>query len=302
MYSPQIDTFLRVVSAGSFHKAAEELLITVPAVIKQINLLEGRLGVKLFTRTHQGLALTEGGRSFYDDARFIVQYCQESVVRAKRAMNQAENVIRIGTSPMTPGELLLDLWPNLAQQFPDVRFQLIPFENTPQNARDILGSLGLDIDIVIGPFDQNFLTSRGCAAYELFQPHICCAMSLRHPLARKSFLTVQDLYGEELMLIQRGWNQGFDRLRDDLQRLHPQVHITDFDFFKLSVFNECENSNVIIADIEPWMRLHPLLKILPVMWDYTVPFGLFHAPTPTPIIRHFLDEVDAVFHGTEYLP
>lgn len=69
------------------------------------------------------------------------------------------------------------------------------------------------------------LSLRGCAAYELFQPHICCAMSLRHPLAHKSFLTVQDLYGEELMLIQRGWNQGFDRLRDNLQRLHPQVHI-----------------------------------------------------------------------------
>lgn len=126
MYSPQIDTFLRVVSAGSFNKAAEELFITVPAVIKQINLLEGRLGVKLFTRTHQGLAQTEGGRSFYKDAKFIVQYCQKSVVRAKKAMDQAENVIRIGTFPMTPGELLLDLWPNLAQQFPDVRFQLIP--------------------------------------------------------------------------------------------------------------------------------------------------------------------------------
>lgn len=302
MYNPQIDTFLQVVSAGSFNKAAEKLFITVPAVSKQINLLEGRLGVRLFERTHQGLVLTEGGKSFYKDAKFIVQYCQESVARAQRVMDQAKNVIRIGTSPMTPGELLLDLWPNLNEQFPDARFQLIPFENTPQNARDILASLGLDIDVVIGPFDQNFLTSRGCAAYELFQPHICCALSLRHPLARKSFLTIQDLYGEDLMLIQRGWNEGFDRLRDDLQRLHPQIHIIDFDFFKLSVFNECENSNVIIADIEPWMRLHPLLKILPVMWDYTVPFGLFHSPTPTPIVRHFLDEIDAVFHGTEYLP
>lgn len=230
MYNPQIDTFLQVVSAGSFNKAAEKLFITVPAVSKQINLLEGRLGVRLFERTHQGLVLTEGGKSFYKDAKFIVQYCQESVARAQRVMNQAKNVIRIGTSPMTPGELLLDLWPNLNEQFPDVRFQLIPFENTPQNARDILVSLGLDIDVVIGPFDQNFLTSCGCAAYELFQPHICCALSLRHPLARKSFLTIQDLYGEDLMLIQRGWNEGFDRLRDDLQRFHPQIHIADFDF------------------------------------------------------------------------
>lgn len=46
------------------------------------------------------------------------------------------------------------------------------------------------------------------------------------------------------------------------------------------MFNEWENSNVIIADIEPWMWLHPLLKVLPVMWDYTIPFGLFHSLAP----------------------
>lgn len=55
MYNPQLDTFLRVADAGSFNKAAEESYITPAAVIKQINLLETRLNVQLFERTHRGL-------------------------------------------------------------------------------------------------------------------------------------------------------------------------------------------------------------------------------------------------------
>lgn len=50
MYNPQLETFLRVADAGSFNKAAEEAYITPAAVIKQINLLESSLDVKLFER------------------------------------------------------------------------------------------------------------------------------------------------------------------------------------------------------------------------------------------------------------
>lgn len=40
MYNPQLDTFICVVEAGSFSKAAEELYISASVVIKQINSLE----------------------------------------------------------------------------------------------------------------------------------------------------------------------------------------------------------------------------------------------------------------------
>lgn len=44
MYSPQLETFVKVADAGSFNKAAEELYITSTAVIKQINLLASVYG------------------------------------------------------------------------------------------------------------------------------------------------------------------------------------------------------------------------------------------------------------------
>jgi len=126
MYNPQLDTFLRVADAGSFNKAAEEVYITPTAVIKQINLLEESLGVKLFERTHRGLNLTRAGRSLYQDTKYIIQYCRDSVVRAKNAMQEDTNVIRIGTSPMTPAQLLMQLWPKIQVHCPDIKFQMVP--------------------------------------------------------------------------------------------------------------------------------------------------------------------------------
>ena len=38
----------------------------------------------------------------------IIQYCKESVERAKKAMEEKDNIIRIGTSPMTPANMKPD--------------------------------------------------------------------------------------------------------------------------------------------------------------------------------------------------
>ena len=158
MYNPQLDTFLCVAESGSFNKAAEKLYISPPAVIKQINLLEESLGLQLFVRTHRGLVLTEAGKSLVQDARYIIQYCKDSVTRARNAMQSSGSVIRIGTSPMTPAQVLVDLWPKPAGSSVRISsFQLIPFDNTPENAREILANLGQNIDVVAGVFDETML-------------------------------------------------------------------------------------------------------------------------------------------------
>ena len=95
------EIFDAVARQGSFNKAAEESYITPTAIIKQINLLEDSLGVKLFKRTRRGLTLTKAGRSMYQDAKYIIQYCHDSVIRARNAMQEDSNVIRIGSSPVS---------------------------------------------------------------------------------------------------------------------------------------------------------------------------------------------------------
>ena len=184
MYNPQLETFIRVADAGSFNKAAEQAYITPTAVIKQMNLLEDGLGVKLFERTHRGLHLTKAGISLYQDAKYIIGYCKDSVTRAKNAMQEDESVIRIGTSPMTPAQILVELWPKIHEHSPHIKFQLIPFDNTPENAREILANLGQNIDVVAGIFDETMLDLRKCDGFEISREPICCAVSVHHRLAQ----------------------------------------------------------------------------------------------------------------------
>lgn len=291
MYNPQLETFLCVAECGSFNRAAEKLYISPPAVIKQMNLLEESLGLQLFNRTHRGLQLTEAGKSLLQDAKYIIQYCKDSVTRAKNAMQISDSVIRIGTSPMTPAQVLVDLWPRLQDDCPGVKFQLVPYDNTPENAREILANLGQNIDVVAGIFDKTMLKLRQCAGLEISREPICCAVSIHHKLARKDKLSVRDLYGEKLMLMKRDWSHYVDLLRDDLWKNHPQIQIVDFDFYNMDAFNQCENNNCVLMAVPKWQYVHPLLKILPVEWNYTIPYGLLHSPQPSPVVKQFLRAV-----------
>lgn len=289
MYNPQLDTFIRVADAGSFNKAAEAAYITPTAVIKQINLLESDLGVRLFERTHRGLKLTKAGISLYKDTKYIIQYCRDSVIRARNAMQEDGGIIRIGTSPMTPAQILVRLWPKIHELCPDLKFQLIPFENTPENAREILKNLGQNIDVIAGIFDDTMLKLRQCAGFEISREPLCCAVSIYHPLAEKNRLLVQDLYGENLMLMHRNWSRYVDELRDDIWKNHPPIHIVDFDFYIVEVFNRCENSRDILMAVSAWENVHPLLKVIPVEWEHSIPYGLLHSPAPSEAVSRFLD-------------
>ena len=292
MYNPQLETFICVVDSGSFSKAVEKLYITAPAVIKQINSLESSLDLHLFERTHRGLIVTEAGKSLYQDAKYLIQYCKDSVSRARNAQNNQEGVIRIGVSPMTPSQVFMTLWPRIQKYCPDLKFKLVPFENTPENAREILGNLEQNIDVIAGIFDDTMLSLRKCSGMQISKEPFCCAVALHHRLAGKETLTMEDLYGENMLLIQRGWSKYVDILRDDLRERHPQIQVIDFEFYNLEVFNRCENSNDVLLAIKNWESVHLLMKIIPVEWNYSIPYGLLYSMEPSEKVKKLLSAAE----------
>ena len=292
MYNPQLETFICVVDSGSFSKAAEKLYITAPAVIKQINSLESSLDLHLFERTHRGLIVTEAGKSLYQDAKYLIQYCKDSVSRARNAQNNQEGVIRIGVSPMTPPQVFMTLWPRIQKYCPDLKFKLVPFENTPENAREILGNLEQNIDVIAGIFDDTMLSLRKCSGMQISKEPFCCAVALHHRLAGKETLAMEDLYGENMLLIQRGWSKYVDILRDDLRERHPQIQVIDFEFYNLEVFNRRENSNDVLLAIKNWESVHPLMKIIPVEWNYSIPYGLLYSMEPSEKVKKLLSAAE----------
>ena len=291
MYNPQLETFITVADLGSFNKAAEALYITPPAVTKQINLLEKDLGLTLFVRTHRGLSLTEAGKSLYKDAKYVIQYCKDSVERAKQAMAEQDNIIRIGTSPITPANPIMQLWAKVQKQYPDIKLQMIPYMNSQESAREILKNLGTNIDVVGGIFDETMLRLRQCSGMELSRQRICAAVSLNHPLAEKELLTYDDLEGENFLMMHRGWSKYVDELRDDIWKNHPGIRVTDFEIYSLDIFNRCENSNDILMVVENWKDVQPMLKVIPVEWKYTIPYGILYSKEPTALVKRFLKDI-----------
>ena len=162
LYDSHLDVFMKVAEAGSFSAAASDLYISPSAVIKQINLLETDLETRLFERTHRGLRLTKGGRILYEEAKELIRLSNRISDRVKGAAQEHGNVIRIGVSPLTPLDRIEELLREVRKNAPDIHYYMVPFENTQENAREILKNLGKRIDVVAGIFDEGLLAYREC--------------------------------------------------------------------------------------------------------------------------------------------
>ncbi len=69
----QLEYFSAVAEKGSISGAARELHVAQPPISRQLAMLEDELGVTLFLRTNQGVALTEAGRCLYQQSRQMFQ-------------------------------------------------------------------------------------------------------------------------------------------------------------------------------------------------------------------------------------
>ena len=94
--------------------------------------------------------------------------------------------------------------PSLLFHITKVKFKLVPFENTPENAREILANLGQNIDVIAGIFDDAMLELRKCNGVELSREPFCVAVALHHRLAGKKVLTPENLKEERLLMMRKG--------------------------------------------------------------------------------------------------
>jgi DNA-binding transcriptional LysR family regulator len=71
-------TFLTVVAAGNFVKAAERLFVTQSTVSSRIQSLEDQLGCRLFVRNKAGTTLTAAGRQFQKHAVNLMRTVEQA--------------------------------------------------------------------------------------------------------------------------------------------------------------------------------------------------------------------------------
>lgn len=277
MYNPLLKTFISVVDYGSFSKAAEVLYISSTAIMKQMNSLENHLDLKLIERTPSGIHLTKPGEVIYRDAKFMIDYSNKSISDAKSALYEYDTIFCVGTSLLNPAKSFMDIWYLANKGFPEYKLHLVPFEDDHEGILSVINGLGENFDFLIGVCDSKEWLSR-CNFIPLGRYKNMIAVSREHHLAKKSSINISDLYGETLMMVERGDSGINDFIRNDLERNHSKIQIEDTpNFYDLSVFNKCAETDKVLLTIECWQDVHPGLVSIPVNWDYSIPYGLLYS-------------------------
>jgi DNA-binding transcriptional LysR family regulator len=105
----RLRVFRAVAQHLNFSRAAEELLLTQPAVTQQIKALEEELGVALFDRGGGHIALTPGGCALLPFAESMRSLADEAVAAVAGAYGEQGGELAVGAS-QTIAQYLLPRW------------------------------------------------------------------------------------------------------------------------------------------------------------------------------------------------
>lgn len=206
--------FTAVAEELHFTRAAARLGIGQPPLSQQIQQLEREIGTPLFLRLPRGIALTEAGAQFLDDARAILASADRAIDMARRLGRGERGAITVG---FTASAVFHPYLPRAIRayrdRYPDVRITL-----TESNTISLLRGLRageVDVAFVRPPYvlDAEFESER------VLDEPMLIALPPGHPLSRKRAVPIAELADEDFVLYPRPIGAGlYDAIQSACQR------------------------------------------------------------------------------------
>lgn len=187
--------FVAVAEELNFHRAAERLHLSQPALWRQIRDLEVEVGTALLERDPRGIGLTRAGVAFLHDCRDLLERMEEAGLRARRIAQGQVGMLHIGFNEIAGRRREL---PRFLQAFrrayPEVSLQLHFLMSQLQI--DALRAGDLDAGFLLRHRDERteFQTVR------VGRDDFVLALPRDHVLARKPNLSLADLSNETLIM------------------------------------------------------------------------------------------------------
>ncbi|NBE96751.1 LysR family transcriptional regulator [Nonomuraea sp. KC401] len=182
--------FAVVAEEGSLTRAAERLYVSQPALTKQIKQLEARLGVSLFTRSRNGMALTAPGRSLAEHVPALLAGLDQALRAAKSASAQAARVLRVGFLASAANEATPRIVAEFARLRPGWRADL----RQASWANPTAGLADGDVDAAL--LRLPFPGQESFRVEELFSEPRWIALPAEHPMAAREEIPFRDLWDE----------------------------------------------------------------------------------------------------------
>ena len=231
----RLKVFKTVADRLSFTKAAAELLISQPAVTKQINELERLLGKPLFLRHGNLISLTDDGVRLLEYANRILALYGELRDAFVEEQGAFSGEIRLGASTTLSQYVLPGLLAKFRKLYPDVRVTLFN-GNTEQIERQIADGK-LDFGMIEGT------ASNPALHYELFMDdELVLVTSASNTSFTREEITAADLPALPLVIRENGsgtldvLSRELSRHGLSLRQLHIEMQLGSTESIKHYLF------------------------------------------------------------------
>ncbi|HUU27461.1 MAG TPA: LysR family transcriptional regulator [archaeon] len=197
MHLEQLRFFQAVAEKGSFTRAAEELLLTQPAVSNQILKLEDDLGQKLFERQGKRVQLTRAGEILYAHSRKIFQQLREVEGILEDLKSLDTGTLTLGTIDVISIYVLPRIFSQFHQRYPRVEISI-----------DIDDSTNICAGVLDGRFDLGFATlpveNKNLISIPIYTDILQVIAPRGHPLTRQKLVSLADLMKTTLIVYKKG--------------------------------------------------------------------------------------------------
>ena len=189
--------FVKLAELKHFSKAADACFVSQPTLSTQIRKLEEELGVSLVERAPRKIMLTPIGEDIAHRARHVLRDIEHIKDAARRSRDPQTGTIKLGIFPTLAPYLLPHVIPVIRQRYPELRIQLA--EEKTDEILNMLDQGRLDAGLLALPVEEH-----GMEIEMLFEEPFVMAMPSSHPLSDKQSISLSDLEGTELLLLEEG--------------------------------------------------------------------------------------------------
>ena len=159
-----IETFLWVVTLGSFRGAAQRLNTTQPAISQRIAQLEREMGVKLLNRDHRVASPTTSGRQLMVYAEKLIGLRSE-MMAAVGDRSAMRGVMRLGVAETIVHTWLSHLIKTVNTAYPNLSLE-IEVDITPNLSARLLAQ-EIELAFVLGPLSVSSVRNRPLCDYPI---------------------------------------------------------------------------------------------------------------------------------------
>lgn len=178
-----------LVQHGNFHRAAEALHLTQPALSRSIQALEAHVGEPLLTRHRTGVEPTELGRLLLRHAGTLEAQVRDLDRELRLTKGLALGELRVGVGPWGGSVLVGPVVGRLIALHPGLQLKLVlaPWQELPERAR------AREVDVILGELREvEQLADFECAPLRAHDVSVVARAG--HPLTRKPQLQAADLF------------------------------------------------------------------------------------------------------------